>query len=91
MIITSYILIIRMLHINKIFCDGQEKSLKQYAVIKISTTKDEDGNVIAAHHVFCDDAHIFTDESLADKFCDHANANEKLSYQWRVVEFTIDI
>lgn len=76
--------------LNKIFEGSKEKPLTQYAVIKISTQRDGNGQVIAASNLFCDESHIFTDESLADKFCDHANKKESLSYQWRVVEFVLD-
>lgn len=80
-----------MKNIKTILKGGKEKPLKQYAVVKISTQRDENNEVIAASNLFCDEKHIFDDEALADIFCDHANKKESLSYQWRVIEFDLDI
>ena len=67
-----------------------KEKLVYYAVIQVSLSKNKDNEVLTIDNIFCDKKHIFTDESLADKFCDHANKSEKLSYQWLVQEIVLD-
>lgn len=69
--------------------DSKEKSV-YYAVIQVSLSKNKDNEVLNIDNIFCDKHHIFINESLADKFCDHANKSEKLSYQWLVQEIVLD-
>ena len=67
-----------------------KEKLVYYAVIQVSLLKNKDNEVLNIDNIFCNEKHIFTDESLADKFCDHANKSEKLSYQWLVQEIVLD-
>tara|TARA_Y100001938_G_C7782983_1_gene278831 strand:- start:174 stop:413 length:240 start_codon:yes stop_codon:yes gene_type:complete len=67
-----------------------KEKLVYYAVIQVSVSKTKDNDILYIDNIFCDKHHIFIDESLADKFCDHANKSEKLSYQWLVQEIVLD-
>ena len=69
---------------------NSKEKLVYYAVIQVSVSKTKDNDILYIDNIFCDKHHIFINESLADKFCDHAIKSEKLSYQWLVQEIVLD-
>ena len=69
---------------------NSKEKLVYYAVIQVSVSKTKDNDILYIDNIFCDKHHIFINESLADKFCDHANKSEKLSYQWLEQEIVLD-